>query len=325
MTIYNPNRCLITNLEAIPKLNDKRLGWTYYITTKDNKKTLIHIEKEFEQWKDEQFFIENKHIIAGAIINNEFAQTKGIKNTVVIGYKSLHKKINELVYPRTPKEKLDNLFTTLVNKQRYDGDFVRIYDKMLESSMYYGHYFKTVFECFYYADVLHNMGLINGVYDNSMGVQKLGIEAYRISFEGLNYYINLTEEGTLSNNCFIAMSFSENVKEIRKAIKSALLKTKYTPILIDEQHLENTQTINDGIIAALNKSKFCIADFTEQKDGVYFESGYALGQNKKVIYTCSKKWFKKSHFDTNHFPHIIYNSPEDLEEKLIDKIDAWIK
>lgn len=74
----------------------------------------------------------------------------------------------------------------------------------------------------------------------------------------------------------------------------------------------------------MKSSKFCIADFTEQRDGVYFESGFAVGLGKKVIYTCHKKWFKKSHFDTNHFPHIIYESMQELKEKLDNKIKAWI-
>ena len=34
--------------------------------------------------------------------------------------------------------------------------------------------------------------------------------------------------------------------------------------------------------------------------------------------------FKQTHFDTNHYPHIVYETYEDLEEKLIDKINAWI-
>jgi nucleoside 2-deoxyribosyltransferase len=70
---------------------------------------------------------------------------------------------------------------------------------------------------------------------------------------------------------------------------------------------------------------FCISDFTEQKDGVYFEAGYALGRGLKVIYTCEEGDFKNSHFDTNHFPHIIYKNEVELEEKLINKIEAWIK
>lgn len=121
------------------------------------------------------------------------------------------------------------------------------------------------------------------------------------------------------------MSFGNDMKETRNAIKKACLKTGFTPILVDEVHYDSDTTINDAIIANLRKSRFCIADFTEQKDGVYFESGFALGEGKQVIYACQKEWFNKSHFDTNHFPHIVYETPEELTDALVNKIEAWIR
>ena len=101
------------------------------------------------------------------------------------------------------------------------------------------------------------------------------------------------------------MSFSPKMLSIRNALKSSCIQTGFIPILIDEVHADADKTINDEIIASIKKSKFCISDFTEQKDGVYFEAGFALGRGLKVIYTCQKADFKDSHFDTNHFPHII--------------------
>lgn len=145
-----------------------------------------------------------------------------------------------------------------------------------------------------------------------------------LTYQGSNFANQLQEEGELSNKCFIAMSFDDSTIDIRKAIKEACFSTKYVPIIIDEIPIDSEQTINDSIIANLKKCKFCIADFTNQRAGVYFESGYALGQGKKVIYSCSKDWFDKSHFDTNHFPHVIYTSTEDLKSQLINRIEAWI-
>ena len=84
-------------------------------------------------------------------------------------------------------------------------------------------------------------------------------------------------------------------------------ETGFEPILIDERNIDSDRTINDEIIANLKKCKFCIADFSYHSNGVYFESGFALGQNKKVIYTCLDREFEKAHFDirpsgTNCFP-----------------------
>jgi len=78
------------------------------------------------------------------------------------------------------------------------------------------------------------------------------------------------------------------------------------------------------MIRFIKKCKFLIADFTEQKHGVYFEAGFALGLKRPVIYTCSEEDFKDTHFDTNHYPHIVYKNLDDLEIRLKNKIQAWI-
>jgi len=104
-----------------------------------------------------------------------------------------------------------------------------------------------------------------------------------------------------------------------------MFRYRLPAILIDEVHFDSESTINDAIIAQIKQAKFCISDFTQQKDGVYFEAGYALGRGLPVIYSCHKDDFEKSHFDTKHFPHIIYNNTEDLKRMLVDKINAWIE
>ncbi|MCB0471891.1 MAG: nucleoside 2-deoxyribosyltransferase [Flavobacteriaceae bacterium] len=136
--------------------------------------------------------------------------------------------------------------------------------------------------------------------------------------------IKFTESGNKSKRCFIAMSFSPEATEIRDAIKEVLYKLGFIPILIDEVHYESDITINDALIAEIKKCKFMVADFTEHKYGVYFEAGYALGLKRPVIYTCKKDDFSKTHFDTNHYPHIIYTNADELKEKLKNKIEAWI-
>ena len=83
-------------------------------------------------------------------------------------------------------------------------------------------------------------------------------------------------------------------------------------------------TINDAMIAEIRKCKFMIADFTDNKHGVYFEAGFGLGLGKQVIYTCLEEHFKNTHFDTKHFPHIIYKNCQSLEESLINRIEAWV-
>lgn len=150
---------------------------------------------------------------------------------------------------------------------------------------------------------------------------------FKLKFQGIQYLFSLEANGQNSKNCFIAMSFSEKpeIIAIKEAIKLAVNETKYNPIIINEKHIESDRTINDAIIAEIKRAKFVIADFTEQKAGVYFEAGFALGLGIPIIYCCEEDDFKNnSHFDVNHYPHILYKTPDRLRKGLIDKIRAWI-
>lgn len=98
----------------------------------------------------------------------------------------------------------------------------------------------------------------------------------------------------------------------------------YEPIIIDEEQIASDRTINDEIIAGLKRCKFCVADFSLHRNGVYFESGFALGQGKKVIYLCSREEFASAHFDIKPLQHIIYDSQEQLLRDLKFKIQAFI-
>jgi hypothetical protein len=44
-----------------------------------------------------------------------------------------------------------------------------------------------------------------------------------------------------------------------------------------------------------------------------------------VIYICEKTHFEKAHFDIKPLQHIIYETTDELEKKLVNKIEAWIK
>lgn len=151
------------------------------------------------------------------------------------------------------------------------------------------------------------------------------VATYRLTLKGLATLIHLNE-GKRSNICFVAMAFANDMFDIYdKAIEPAIIATGFKPLIIDRIHIESDTTINDAILAGIKKAKFTIADFTYHKGGVYFEAGYALGRGQKVIYTCREDQFKDTHFDINHYQHIIWTSPEALQKRLIDKIEAFVK
>ncbi len=79
------------------------------------------------------------------------------------------------------------------------------------------------------------------------------------------------------------------------------------------------------MLKEIKRAKFLVSDFTQQKQGVYFEAGYALGLGRYVIYMSNKNDFRNCHFDTKSFPHIVYENLEELGKKLEDKIEAYLK
>ena len=307
----------------ITGLTKKDRDVNIYIIEVEGEELFIKTGPRFDILQNQEDFIKNKHIFAGAILNRQlWEKESGGSNSFVINLSNYQELLTKIIYPKTPKSKLDKLFLTLYRMQKFDGESVDIYNIVSKPEFYFKHFFKSYEECHYYLEELKYQGLI----DFAIGMNGTG-SSFTIKFKGLNYYLDITEKGSLSKKCFIAMSFDKEMKETREAIRQVLTKkgNDFEPIIVDEHPIDSSKTINDAIIADIKSCKFCIADFSQQKDGVYFESGFALGLGKQVIYTCHKDWFEKSHFDINHFPHIIYESNEELKQLLDTRIKAWIK
>ena len=223
------------------------------------------------------------------------------------------------IFPLSPDGKLDNVFLKLLSYQKEDGEWVQIDNKFYDEVLWKILYFKSVKEFNYYIEVLNNKKLIEAQF--SLTLIRTGLlEQFRVTFEGLSYEVKLRQQGDRSNKCFIAMAFKPETIDIRESIKQALASTGFEPLIVDEQNIESDRTINDEIIANLKRCKFCIADFSFHSQGVYFESGHALGQGKKVIYTCRKDEFAKAHFDIKPLQQIIYETTDELTKKSIKGI-----
>jgi hypothetical protein len=123
---------------------------------------------------------------------------------------------------------------------------------------------------------------------------------------------------------FIAMSFSSNMKQTRKTIKTVVEDFGLRPVLIDEK--EHSNLIVPEIIREIERCSFLIADFTENKSGVYYEAGIGEGNNKTVIHTCKNTHDDKEnlHFDINQKNTIFWEDDEDLSKRLKRRIDAIV-
>lgn len=230
--------------------------------------------------------------------------------------------IRESDIPRRPEERFNNLLMYIHSQQDHEGASITLKSEGGREELAHKLYFKNYTELSFYLITLKGQSLLGGKWISDE--RQSYLSGIRLTYDGLSKVVELAEAGSQSDRCFIAMSFSRDLADTRAAIKEAVSDAGFQPILIDEIHIDSDVTINDALIAEIKKCKFLIADFTQHKHGVYFEAGFALGLKRPVIYLCHKSDFDNTHFDTNHYPHIIYESLDELKEKLKTKIEAWI-
>lgn len=131
----------------------------------------------------------------------------------------------------------------------------------------------------------------------------------------------MQSSGRNSEVGFVAMSFSrEQVPLWLNTIKPGIENAGYRPFRVD-QH-EHNRRIDDEIIAGIRRCRFLVADFTEQKKGVYFEAGMALGLGRNVIWMCNQTEVGDLHFDTRQFNHILYTDLVEARKALTNRIVA---
>ena len=155
---------------------------------------------------------------------------------------------------------------------------------------------------------------------------------YSLSPKGFEELERVQDGGGGSAYAFVAMWFDASMDEAyAKGIDPAIRRAGYEPIRIDKK--EHNNKIDDEIIADIKRSRFIVADFTcatvlgedgqphaLPRGGVYFEAGFAYGLGLPVVWVCREDHMGLVHFDTNHFAHILWHSPEQLEERLYNRI-----
>ncbi len=119
------------------------------------------------------------------------------------------------------------------------------------------------------------------------------------------------------------MSFDEDLEDAYYlGIRPALQDCGYVSIFMKE--VTTNKGVTDRILAEIRQAQFVIADFTQHRNGCYFEAGFAQALGREVIWCCRDTDFDKLHFDTRHLGHIKWSQPADLKQKLSDAILALI-
>lgn len=178
-------------------------------------------------------------------------------------------------------------------------------------------------ELIYILQALHERGLTSGVsggYRSEPGhPQKIHIRP-----AGWDYLDSLDKAAPFSRQVFVAMWFAEEMDSAwANGIQPTLRRLGYHPYRVDKD-LSSFERIDAKIQAEIRKSTFMVADVTGQRNGVYFEAGYALGLGLPVIWSVREEELDKVHFDTRHFPHIVWATESELAEELEARIKAGI-
>jgi len=148
-----------------------------------------------------------------------------------------------------------------------------------------------------------------------------GPNGYRVSILGWKRLDELKRTSIIGDQVFVAMWFDSELDTAwENGIQEGIKDCNYTPIRIDLQ--EHNEKICDRIILEIRKSSLVVADFTGQRGGVYYESGFAEGLGIPVIRTCRKDHIKKVHFDTRQYSHVVWETPDELRKKLAQRIQA---
>lgn len=123
---------------------------------------------------------------------------------------------------------------------------------------------------------------------------------------------------------FVALQFN-NLDGSNRDIVDTIIKPVCSELGLNAfivSEIEHNDVIYDVILKSISKSNFVIADLTYSNNGAYYEAGYAKGQGKKVIHTCSSEWFRTGgvHFDVKGLNLILYDNNDDFAEKLKNRI-----
>ncbi|MDD5698252.1 MAG: hypothetical protein PHH77_06505 [Victivallaceae bacterium] len=126
-----------------------------------------------------------------------------------------------------------------------------------------------------------------------------------------------------SSKCFVAMSFDKDLEDIFSlGIQPGVSTLGYEVIRVDK--VAHNDKIDSKICELINQSRFVIADFTRQRNGVYYEAGYAKGLGLPVIQTCEHSDFSNLHFDIKTIHTIRYQTAAELKNLLQDHVEKSI-
>ena len=140
------------------------------------------------------------------------------------------------------------------------------------------------------------------------------------SIEAIQQYaakvVSLAERAALSREVFVIMSFekSDDLLDYKAAVESVCLQVGFDAVRTDSRPSTTTHQIVDAIHDRIRTCGFVIADLTNTRPNVYYEIGYSMGLEKRLILTSKKD--TEVHFDLQGFNRIEWTGSENLKRQL---------
>ena len=265
---------------------------------------LVHISDDVALFGD-SILKERHHLLSGVL---RWRKENGITNYAVIKSDQLEELLRYPLIPERLTKKPDLLLLYLGRKTSEIGTLIKINPF-------------TDYPITFSRSNVEFQKILDELITGDIYIDREDGDNFKLSQRGLRRYEELEQTGLNSKQCFVAMNFDPQFdlayEKITEAINGLGFKAYRTKGL-------SIEDVNDLIIAGIKESAFVVADFTGQKEGVYFEAGFARGLGKRVIWTCRKDDESNLHFDTRQFNHILWHDEEDLRKKLEASIRANI-
>lgn len=223
------------------------------------------------------------------------------------------------IFPKDFDEHLSMILVNLTNQSKQPGkslalSYGNIWKESVNSPAFFtsGRSETKSQEVEWWTGTLLKLGYIVGLYEN-----------FEVTFDGWKKATDYSKKTSSSKTAFIAMNFDSKLQDVRTEIKRSVEAAGFIPILIDDK--EHNNQIVPEILYEIRKARFLVADFTNQRNGVYYEAGYADGLGLPVIALCESQDFHDNmHFDLRQKNIILWEKPEDIYEKLVRRIIATL-
>lgn len=179
---------------------------------------------------------------------------------------------------------------------------------------------KDLIEFYLYFQKAMDASLIDAKIENIMRGYKI-ITSFSLTFDGLQYVENLQSTNKSSKNVFLAFNFETELNDVFSTyVREAVEESGLNCIIVNQNNTEHDKSITDEIIGKLKSSRIVIADFTNHRNSVYFEAGFAMGMKIPIIWVVQKGHEENMSFDTRQYPHIVWENGEDLKKQIMDRI-----